>query len=144
MFLEPLLSWFTLGCFVLLGGGRGPVCGTHWVLLCCHILLKSYGRKKGSTRVHPQWAPVEEGALFKRDVFYPVWKCGEPVAKSTLRHTWPRRRPSSYLGAPSGDPLQALRLEFGILLVFFCRSSTASSSSCLRIGPPPRRGRFWV
>ena len=38
---------------------------------CCYVdtFTKSYDRKKGSTRVHPQWAPAEEEeALLRREV----------------------------------------------------------------------------
>ena len=52
---------------VLLGGGRDPVCDTHWVLLCWYI-YKELWSKKGSTRVHPQWAPAEEEALLRQEV----------------------------------------------------------------------------
>ena len=71
-------------CFVLLGGGRDPVCETLWVLLCWYILLKSYGRKKGSTRVHPQWAPAEEEALLRQE----VTSLGETRVLSCLKVVW--------------------------------------------------------
>ena len=138
MLLVPLLSWFTLVALCVVGGGRDPVCETHWVLLCWYILKKAWS-KKGSTRVHPQWAPAEEEALLRQEVTYlgetrvlPCLKVGRACGQVPLRHTRPRRRPSSNLGTPLG---------IWYIIVLFCatlsRSSTASSSSCLGSGPPP-------
>ena len=93
VFVVPLLSWSFLIVFV--GGGEGGILSGR-PTGCCYVttFLQWAMAKKGSSRVHSQWAPAEEEALHRQEVATPsssagaYWQYAEIRNPKMTQHKW--------------------------------------------------------